>query len=111
MSSAYEIDRAWADQYEPELAEILRRNGWRLMRVRRADEQDDVQHATDLRLETDRGDVACRVRRDDCYHRDLTLRYRRRPWGQRKAPWARGYEVDKILAGYAELYIYAWVRR
>lgn len=108
--TAWEHDRDWADQSVPDLEAVFARCAIRLISLQRASQSEDTRKATDFNAVTNLGPVAVRVRREDCRHRDLTLRYRRRPWGIRNARFQRGYEVDKILDGHARLYLYAWVR-
>lgn len=103
-------DKEWADGYQPDVEAILARNAARFIRVERAPWTQDVKEATDFKIVTDKGDVAWRIRRE-CRYRQLTLRLRRRPWGVLNAEFHRGYEVDKILRGYARWYLYAWIRR
>ena len=57
-------------------------------------------------LVTDYGTFAQRVRRKSCGFRDITIRYRLRVNGQPE----RSSEADKLMAGHARAYIYAWVR-
>lgn len=109
MKPEWVADKEWADQYVPEATAILRRNAIKLLRVDLASEQMDMKQAVDLVITTDVGQIAWRVRRQDCRHRDLTLRFRRRPWGNPRVGWKRGYEVDKIIGGYATHYLYSWV--
>lgn len=107
--TAYQFDREFADEHEPELRQILERNLIRLVSLRPATENEDRRQATDYVVETSIGELAFRVRRDRCNFRDITLRYRRRT--HRGAKWTGGYEVDKLLGGYCRAYLYAWERR
>lgn len=103
----WERDKKWADGYGPQIAQILAENLGRIATVRTATDDEDATRATDLVVELDRGDVALRVRSATRF-RDLTLRYRRRPWGIVEMDLQRGYEVDKILDGFARWYLYVW---
>lgn len=104
----WEQDKGWADGFGEQIRSILQRNVGQMVSVRSATDDEDAQRATDLVVTLDTGDVALRVRRDDCRFRDLTLRYRRRPWGALEHPFVDGYEVDKIIEGYARWYLYLW---
>jgi hypothetical protein len=105
--TGWHADRDWAYQYWPEASAILSRFAINALTVELASDQLDRKQATDLVITTSTGPVAWRARRPDCRHRDLTLRYRRR--ANPTEPWVSGFEVDKILAGFARYYLYTWV--
>lgn len=104
----WRYDAAWADGYLPEIKAILARNAFHFQSFERASAKEDQRQATDLVVETQRGAIAVRVRRDRISFRDLTIRLERRTHPD--AEWRRGYEADKLLAGWAAAYLYCWVR-
>jgi hypothetical protein len=101
---SYAADRAFSDDYRPELEAVLKYCAADLLAITDATKTQDRQQATDLVLTTTVGTIAARVRRPGYWQRDLTLRLHRRVHGR----WQRGFEADKIIAGFADLYIYAW---
>lgn len=98
---------AWASQYDDALIAILHKNSVHLHRYERASFEQDTREATDRVAVTDKGTIAERVRRETCGFRDITLRYRIRRNDQPE----RGLEADKIMAGHARAYLYAWARQ
>jgi len=108
MRLEWEQDLAWADGFRSRLEAIVAGNAGRIVSIRRASEEEDQHHATDCVVTVETGEIALRVRRPNCAFRDLTLRFRRRPWGALALDPQRGYEVDKILGGFARWYLYAW---
>lgn len=103
---SYERDRDWAYQYVPDATAILARATIKLLSVELSSDHLDRKQATDLVVTTDIGQVAWRARREGCEYRDLTLRYRRRHTPA--DAWRRGFEVDKIMGGFARHYLYSW---
>ena len=103
-------DDQWAGTHRADIEAILARNAHRFITVKKAPWKQDAKQATDFTIVTDRGDIAWRIRREDCRYRQLTLRLRRRPWGALNAQLQRGYEADKIIRGHARWYLYAWTR-
>lgn len=102
----WDLDKDWADGYGAQIARIIKANVGALIDVRTASAEQDIKQATDLVVSVPAGEIALRIRREDCAYRDLTLRYRRR--GQ--TGWADNFEVQKILAGFARWYFYAWTK-
>jgi len=105
MRADVRYDWDWALPYTREAHRIVldytRRD------IREATLVEDTRQATDFVIPENRisGAVALRLRRDKIWQRDLTLRYRRRRGGR----WsASNVEVEKILAGWADFYFYAW---
>jgi len=101
-------DFDWADGFGAQIAGILKANVGALIDVRAASPKQDLRQATDLVVSVPEGEVAVRLRRGNIIYRHLTLRYQRRQ--SRSHIWETGYEVSKILAGFARWYLYAWTR-
>jgi len=96
----YEKDRNWSDKYLEQVAAILKKNASDLIVISIAPDEIDRTGATDMIIRIDGGDVAVRLRRDNCTYRDLTIRSKR----------ASGYktELSKILEGFGDWYLYGW---
>jgi hypothetical protein len=107
-SSPWKPDKEWADGLFPEVDRVLRKAGLpggKIISVCPASEEADRKRATDYDLafevETDRGTIACRIRRSTCGFRDLTIRWRRTSGA--KTEWAKIFDD-----GHARWYLYAW---
>lgn len=94
----YQIDRGFADAFEPQIKEILRQNAMYIIDICASDENADRKQATDLIVKTIGGSVAVRVRRNTAF-RDLTIRSYRD---------GRKTELHKLREGFADWYLYAW---
>ncbi len=99
MKSEFERDMAWSDVWLPQVADILRSNAMHLVSVTRASDTDDMNHATDMVVQIEGGQVAVRLRRPYYHFRDLTIRSVR-----------KGHETElaKIQRGFARWYLYGW---
>lgn len=96
-------DWAWADEYLPAVKQILEENAMHFISIKIAPLSDDLERATDMVLTLTGGDVAVRIRRDNCAYRDLTIR-----------AWRKGdieTEIHKIRKGFARWYFYAWTKK
>jgi len=103
MRNDVKRDWGWADKYLPDIARILKENAMHFISVKIAPMTDDLEKATDMVLTLEGGDVAVRIRRDNCGYRDLTIR-----------AWRKGNtrtEIHKIREGFARWYFYAWTKR
>lgn len=97
----WQLDKARADDFTPQLEKIIRLMAGEIIDVRIATDDEDQHHATDLVFEVAAGGIACRVR-FDCPWRDLTIR----SW---RATGART-ELDKFLTeDFPPWYLYAWI--
>lgn len=94
-------DWAWADRFLPAIGRILQLNASGIVNFKIAPPDEDMEQATDIVLDTIRGQIAVRVRRDDCSFRDLTIRSRRSSGSET--------ELSKIKRGFARWYLYCWV--
>lgn len=97
----WQQDKAWADLYTPEIARVLKENAHQLIEISIANDEMDTKQATDYIIQVTGGTVAARVRKSTCKFRDLTIRYSR-PSGVKT-------EIHKILEGWGDWYLYAWV--
>ena len=96
----WEKDKAWADQYLPEIERLVRQVAGHIVEIRLGTDAEDMTQATDYVVEVSSGAIACRIRRDTAY-RDLTIRASR-PTGART-------ELEKIREGWGRWYLYMWV--
>lgn len=78
---------------------ILKDNARYFINVSVANQELDTKQATDFVIKLEGGDIAVRIRRDDCKYRDLTIR-----------SINHGYktEIDKIREGFGKYYLYCW---
>jgi len=97
----WQIDKTWADIYFPEIERVVREVAGKIISIKPADDKLDREQSTDFVITVDAGEIACRIRRGNVQYRDLTLRHSR-PSGMRT-------ETDKIKAGFARWYLYAWI--
>lgn len=103
MRNDVKRDWGWADKYLPDIARILKENAVHFISVKIAPMADDLEKATDMVLTLEGGDVAVRIRRDNCSYRDLTIR-----------AWRKGCnrtEIHKIRGGFARWYFYGWINQ
>jgi len=104
MTSSFSENWKFAKSYMPLIVDILRKNAMHIVRIEIATPDEDMKQSTDLKVTVAAGDVAVRVRRynpqfcDKKYH-DLTIR-----------AYNNGHktELDKLRAGFAQWYLYAW---
>jgi len=98
----WKSDKEWADQFWPEIEEILRDCAGHIIDVTTAAPLADRQEATDYVIELTGGKVGCRIRRCEYYRRfaDFTLRSSR-PSGQKT-------EIEKLREGWGDWYLYGW---
>lgn len=98
----WKADKEKADRFLPEIERVIRSIAGDIIEVKESELEKDQQCATDYVITIDSGDIACRVRKYHYWKRfaDVTLRYRR--------PSGRKTEFEKIKAGYARWYLYAW---
>ncbi len=86
----------------PYVYEVLKQCAGHFISVSVAEPAKDMGQATDMVVNIQSaasGDVAVRIRRDDCRYRDLTIR-----------SYNNGHktEIDKIKEGFASWYLYMW---
>jgi hypothetical protein len=89
----------FSEKYMPTIKRILSKHALRFISVEIADEQEDMTQAFDLKISTQRGRVAVRIRRASSKYRDLTIR-----------AYNKGYktEIHKLRDGFGDWYLYAW---
>lgn len=91
----------WSMQMLPAVSEILQDNASVFIRFSVAAPDDDRNNATDmqLRAEVSGSDIAVRLRKASCRHRDLTIR-----------SYSNGNktELHKLKEGKAKWYVYGW---
>jgi hypothetical protein len=102
--SPFEDDFRYQERFYAKVQEILAQNAVHFIRVKVATAAQDMRQATDFVVETDRGDIALRIRREEYSgrYRDWTIRSYKR--GNRT-------ELHKILDGWARFYLYCWEGR
>lgn len=93
-------DKAWADEFVPDAARVIRKVAPLVISVEVATDYADQHEATDLVLRVDGGAWCFRVRKPECRWRDLTIRTSR-PSGA-LTEWA------KIQGGFGDYYLYGW---
>lgn len=98
MRKDVERNWTWADNYLPQVEQILKGCAEHLITISVAPMDKDRKQATDMMIKTTGGDIAVRLRRGDCDYRDLTIR----------ALAGGRTEIDKIKEGYADFYLYGW---
>ena len=96
----WQADKQWSDGFVDQVRAILAANALHIVRVEIASMEDDAHKATDMLITVNRGQVAVRIRRDSCRHRDLTLR----SW---RASGTKT-ELAKIREGFGDFYLYGW---
>ncbi len=99
MHDKYETNRSFADGHDAAIRKIIQDNIGRIMTVQLAGDVKDRRAGADYTVRCHAGgDVAVRVRRN-IDHRDLTIR-----------SFANGVrtELEKIISGYGDWYVYAW---
>lgn len=79
---------------------ILKRHAVDVVRFEIANEKQDTKEATDFIVTATVGTIAARVRRPNVPFRDLTIRSR--------SMFGGTTEIDKLKAGYGDMYFYGW---
>ena len=89
----------WQLDYMDDVKQILKSQSMKIVNVEIASPEEDMKQCTDMKIKITAGDVAVRIRRDDCRYRDLTIR-----------AFNKGYptEIDKLRKGFGDWYLYAW---
>jgi len=95
----FETNWNFSEKYIHNIAEILRANAMHIVDIEVATPEDDMKHATDLKITIKGGDIAVRIRRSKWSYRDITIRAYKN--GNRT-------EIDKLRDGYGDWYLYAW---
>ncbi|MBZ0291877.1 MAG: hypothetical protein K8L99_04845 [Anaerolineae bacterium] len=96
-------DWDWSDRYLREVTEILSLHAPLMFRVVPATVKQDTRQATDMVVSFEGlRMIAVRIRRQVYGYRDLTLRTVR--WNGVTT------ELEKIMAGYGDYYLYGWTR-
>lgn len=100
MDQDVKSDWDWSDQYIDQAKGILLLNISGMVDIKTASVDKDLSQSTDIVFTFKDGDIAVRIRRDDCTYRDLTIRYSR----------SSGVETEasKIKRGFARWYLYGW---
>lgn len=93
-------DCGFANQHMDAIKGILYDNAMHFISVKVAPDILDMKTATDLIIGIESGDVAVRIRRNNCRYRDLTIRAHRDSGVET--------EIDKIRNGFARWYLYGW---
>lgn len=95
----YSSNWNFSEKYIPEIKNILKKNAMHIVDIEIASPEDDMKHATDLRVKISGGNIAVRIRRSMYSYRDLTIR-----------SYKNGYktELDKLREGFGDWYLYAW---
>lgn len=96
--SDYKANRSFADAFTPQLCAILKENASLIVEFIEASEAQDKNEATDYILRVKGSEVAARVRRQ--FHGDITIR---------SFNGGHNTELEKLKAGWAKWYLYAWV--
>lgn len=96
---SFETDKSWTDERQDEVCAIVKKHLDRIISVRVASPDEDTKQATDLVIEVVSGSIAARVRRHTDF-RDWTIRSHRRS--------GVTTELQKLRAGFARWYLYAW---
>ena len=98
---SFNADFNWQTEFYEYVRQILALNSMHLITVDIADEQKDMNQATDFIVNIKGGTVAVRTRRNiGNQYRDLTIRSKR--------PSGHETELQKIKNGFADYYLYIW---
>lgn len=85
--------------YYAAVESILKANAQYFINVSVANPEQDMKQATDFVVVIDGGEIAVRIRRDNCKWRDLTIRSTNN---------GHKTEIHKIREGWARYYLYCW---
>jgi hypothetical protein len=89
----------WQLQFFDDVKKILKNQAMFIVSIEVAPPAEDLERCTDIRMKVESGDVAVRIRRDDCKFRDITIRSYNRNYDT---------ELNKIKKGYGSYYLYCW---
>lgn len=95
----FQTDWDFQTGYYKTIENIIKSNAQHFISVNIAEPEQDMKQATDFIVVIDGGEIAVRIRRDNCRFRDLTIRSKK---GESKT------EIDKIRDGWARYYLYCW---
>lgn len=88
----------WARQFDSEIIRLLERYRHQIDPLKIASLYEDMKQATDIKSE--RIEVAIRMRRHNCRHRQITLRS--------QSKFDVDVELDKMKGGWANVGFYGW---
>jgi len=90
----------WQLNYVDNIKDIIKSLLPKIVNVKVAEPDDDLNRATDYKIKINSGDIAVRIRRDTNF-RDITIR-----------AFNNGHktELDKIREGYCDWYLYIWTQ-
>ena len=91
----------WQMNYLEDIRNILKSQSMNIVNVEIATPEEDIKQCTDMKIIIDAGDVAVRIRRDNCKYRDLTIRAKNKDYKT---------EIHKLREGYGDWYLYAWTQ-
>lgn len=91
----------WQINFVEEVRDILKSQSMNIVKIEIATPEEDMKQCTDMKIKITAGDIAVRIRRENCKYRDLTIR-----------AYNQGYEteIDKLRKGFGDWYLYAWVK-
>lgn len=89
----------WQINYLDDVRNILKNQAMNIVDVEIATPEEDLKQCTDMKVKITAGDVAVRIRRENCKYRDITIRAVNK--GNRT-------EIHKLREGYGDWYLYAW---
>lgn len=90
----------WQLNYIDDVKNIIKKLLPKIVNIKEAEPDDDLNHATDYKIKIDSGDIAIRIRRETKY-RDITIRAFN---GGHKT------EIDKLRDGNCDWYLYIWTQ-
>ncbi len=96
----FEENWNWQLRYLDDIKNILKEQLINFVKIEIANPKEDMEQATDLKIEVTGGNVGVRIRRDTSF-RDFTIRAYKN--GNRT-------EIDKLREGYCNWYLYCWTR-
>jgi hypothetical protein len=92
--------KSWSDGHIDEVNRVVRKVVGKIIDIIPADPERDRKEGIDYDIKVKAGTIACRIRRAQYPHRDLTMTSRRISGAKA--------ETDKILSGSVSWYLYAW---
>lgn len=90
-------------KYETPIKQVLNDNLMHFVKFYIASPEKDMKMATDIVIKVTGGDVALRIREDDCKYRDFTIRS--------KSKYGGRTEITKLKEGFGRWYLYAWANK
>lgn len=99
IQNDFKTDWDFQTGYYKAIENIIKSNAKYFVYVRVANPEQDMKQATDFIVVIEGGEIAVRIRRDNCRFRDLTIRSKR---------LESKTEIDKIKEGWARYYLYCW---